>query len=113
MSQESLEEEIFAWIVKHTGDESLRSQCKSTNLSSREFTGVGCFVNLESDRSLPASTLRMSDVSLHIRSNELPLGGGAILFLKDGWLDFLEIYVNGSDAYPDDISHFELFRNAT
>ena len=108
MSQQSLEGDILKWIAEHSADDSIRAQCLSADVISREFTGVGCFTRLKTTSSVEPSLLNRSDVAPVIESPELLLGGGCVLFLKNGVLDLLEIYVFGSDDYPADIDQYEL-----
>ena len=108
MSQQSLEQDIIEWIAERTTDYSLRAQCRAANTVSRSFSGAGSFTQLRTSGDAPSSSLSRSDVDPAIKSPELPLDGGCVLFLKGGRIDLLEIYVHGSDPYPDDIEKYEL-----
>ncbi len=108
MSQQSLEHDILKWIAEHSADDSIRAQCLAADIISREFTGVGCFSHLKTTSGVAPSSLNRSDVAPVIESPELPLGGGCVLFLKNGVLDLLEVYVFGSGNYPADIDQNEL-----
>lgn len=100
--------DILKWIAEKTADESIRAQCLAAEVVSREYSGVGSFSRLKTGVADTPSSLRVADVDPAIESPELPLGGGCVLFLNDGYVDLLEIYVNGSDDYPDDIESYEL-----
>ena len=108
MSQQSLEMDILKWVAKNTADESIRVQCEAVEVVSRKYSGVGSFSRLKTGRTDERSPLRVADVSPDIESPELPLGGGSVLFLEDGLIDLLEIYVYGSDDYPSDIGAYKL-----
>ena len=108
MSQKSLEIDIVEWIAERTSDDALRAQCREVEFSSRKFSGVGSFTHLRTPSTVPSSSLERSDVDPVIKHRDLPFGGGCVLFLKDGRIDLLEIYVNGDDPYPDDIEDYQL-----
>ncbi len=108
MSQHSLECDILKWIAEHSADDSIRDQCLSAEVISREFTGVGCFSRLKTTSSVAPSLLSLSDAAPFIESPELLLGGGCVLFLKNGVVDLLEVYAFGSGDYPADIDQYEL-----
>lgn len=88
----------------------LRAQVKSCEVSSREFTGVGFFTNLNVDPSVgPAPTSRPR---IHVRGvgaeiSGLKHGAGFVLFVADGYLDFLEGFTY-DEPWPPVISEFSL-----
>ncbi len=68
----------------------------SLHVLKREFTGVGSFTHFAPNHSavtLPDGTLSLSK---RIELPDVPNGMGAVVFLKGGHIDFLEIF-----AYAD------------
>jgi hypothetical protein len=88
----------------------LRAQLDSCEVSSRQFSGVGFFTNLRVDRSVrPAPT---SHPRIHIsgvggKISGLEHGAGFVLFVTDGYLDFLEGFTY-DEPWPPVISEFLL-----
>lgn len=109
VSQESLESDILSWIAKHTSDEAIRAQCQTAEVVSREFTGVGSYSKIKARNIAGKSSRELADAGPLIESTELPLGGAAVLWLKDGVIDLLEIVLNGEYKYPEDIKEYKLF----
>lgn len=88
----------------------LRAQLNSCQVSSREFTGVGFFTNLKVDRSVKAAPT--SQPRIHVRGvggniSGLKHGAGFVLFVTDGYLDFLEGF-SYDEPWPPVISEFSL-----
>ena len=89
----------------------LRAQLASAKVSSREFTGVGFFTNLRIDRSLPpaligCSRIQIRDVGGKIKG--LKHGVGFVLFITDGYIDFLEGFTY-DEPWPEVICDYSLF----
>ena len=72
------------------------------------MTGVGFFVHFNVDRRAPRSpraNLEISDVGGSIEG--LEHGAGFLVFVTDGYLDFLEGYCY-EDAWPERIKSYEI-----
>jgi hypothetical protein len=88
----------------------LRTQLDSCEVSSREFTGVGFFTNLKPDRSVgpaPTSRPRIHITGVDAKMSGLKHGAGFVLFVMDGYLDFLEGF-SYDEPWPPVISKFSL-----
>ncbi len=107
MELNKLENDILKWICIHSNDKSLEKQCSSVIVKDREFSGVGIFTYFSVSNELPHCTFGQSPVDPYIDSPDLKDGGGCTLFLKDGYLDFLEIYSFGN-SFPKEIIEYEL-----
>lgn len=72
--------------------EILRQQFDSSEVNSREFTGVGSFTYFKVSENSPRvdpSSFFISDVHLEIEGTEN--GASAMLFVRNGVIDFLEV----------------------
>jgi hypothetical protein len=88
----------------------LRTQFDSCHVSSREFTGVGFYTTLKVDRSVepaPTSRPRIQVVDVGGKISGLEHGAGFVLFVTDGYLDFLEGF-SYDEPWPPKISEFSL-----
>ncbi len=95
----------------------LREQIASARIQSREFTGVGFYLDFE----IPKSSKRLHDVLAVKRSfNFGDVGAyfdngdqrqevGFLLWIKDGYLDFLEAYTYGLEKWPKEDRSFQPF----
>ena len=87
----------------------LRSQLASCRVRSREITGHGFFTNLDVDRkantAAPVQKARIRDVGGEIRG--LGHGAGFVVFVADGYLDFLEGF-SYEEQWPQEITEFAL-----
>jgi hypothetical protein len=75
---------------------------------SREFTGVGSFTHFApSDVAveLPDGVISLGSL---IEMPDVPNGMGAAIFLKGGYIDFLETFTYGSDHWDGAFSGFQL-----
>lgn len=89
---------------------SLRAQLYSCQVSGWESTGYGFFTNLKVDRSLkpaPTSRPRIQIVDVGGKIRGLKHGAGFVLFVTDGYLDFLEGF-SYDEPWPPEISEFSL-----
>src|SRR5262245_27728742 len=105
-----LERDVISWIVRHADDEVLVQQLMAAKPRKREFTGVGCFTDLEIAAELPKTSRRVyHDRALPlIVSPQLKHGAGTVLFCKDGVADFLEFFTFGSEVFPQVLRSWEL-----
>jgi hypothetical protein len=85
----------------------LREQASHTFVGSREYTGVGLFVNFESSHTSGFAdvTLRFGDVIA-----KFPGFGeaGFVLFVDEGRLSMLEGYMY-EGVWPDDVTEYALY----
>lgn len=88
----------------------LRAQLDSCQVGSREFTGHGFFTNLEVDRSVepaPTSCPRIQIRDVGGKVSGLKYGAGFVLFVTEGYLDFLEGF-SYEEPWPAEISEYSL-----
>lgn len=88
----------------------LRAQLGSCEVSSREFTGHGFFTNLKVDPSVepaPTSRPRIQIRDVGGKISGLKYGAGFVLFVTEGYLDFLEGF-SYEEPWPPEISEFSL-----
>jgi hypothetical protein len=109
----TLEAEILKWIADRNPEyrSRLLAQINVAEITQREYSGAGWFVhfripkNEERSHMLPVDKIRLNGPS--IEGPGLEAGGGCILFLKDGLLDFLEIYAFGG-IFPKELQQYKL-----
>jgi len=80
----------------------LRRQIREAKIESRELSGVGFFLTFsvpESLQRLGKGRLVIGDVLFDLEGIEN--GGGAILFVDDGYVSMLEGYLNGEPQWPE------------
>jgi len=88
----------------------LRAQLEFCEVCSREFTGCGFFTTLKVDRAVePAPTSRRRIQVLYVGAeiSGLERGASFVLFVTDGYLDFLEGF-SYDEPWPPEISEFSL-----
>jgi hypothetical protein len=97
------------------GDDStlalLRNQYKAATTIKRELTGVGEFVNFSFPQDIirieKPRNLEITDVAVELES--VAYGGlSVILFVRDGIIDFLEVVVNGNEAWPQNFNNVSI-----
>lgn len=94
----------------HPALPALRAQLRACKVTGREATGHGFFTNLSVDRGVEpvpgaVSRMRIADVGADIEG--LEHGAGFVLFVTDGFMDFLEGYSYG-ESWPKAIDGFSL-----
>jgi hypothetical protein len=95
----------------------LQEQMDTAKIESREFTGVGFYLDFE----IPNTSKRIQDV-LAVKENfcfgdvgaYFDMGDrrqqvGFLLWIKDGYLDNLEAYTYGLEKWPGEDKPFQLF----
>jgi hypothetical protein len=91
----------------------LRKQLAVADIRSREFTGVGFYVNFDLPKHVPRlhEVLRVKPefwlTGVKATVDSLEHGVGFLLHVKDGLLDFLEGYTYG-ESWPQNIRSFEV-----
>jgi hypothetical protein len=81
---------------------SLRIQLAEAKIESRELSGSGFFLNFPIPNSVPKvepGGIIIGDVYFDLEGIEN--GGGAIIFVKNGYLSMLEAYLNSDENWPD------------
>ena len=85
------------------GLKELRAQFQSATCKARSFTGSGFFTSFELARSAPRSPIRRSPVGdVYGELNGLKHGAGFLLFLTDGFIDYLECF--SFEDWPEVVS---------
>ena len=105
----ALERRLISWFANSPRLPALSVQLEAASPRSREYTGVGLFVELEVPQRvepLPAGTSSPIP-GPEISSSSLPNGGGSLLFHRDGVASMLEVYTY-TDAMSEDLPDFEL-----
>ena len=92
---ESIDKEILEWVAQRSGDPALAAQIESATVSRRDYMKTGFFVYLDTDRNLDPVDKALRPVCPHIASPELMDGAGCSLFLRNGYLHYLEVYARG------------------
>ena len=103
-----LEQDILNWFVKNNEDAAFVKQCALAVPKEREYTGCGFFLTLQIPKNAPTCSLRRGLVEPHIESESLVHGAGCILFLTEGYLDFLEVYSFGDEEFPEELNQYTL-----
>ena len=75
-----------------------------------EYTGTGLFVHFERQKEIEAFKIINDKIlnGLFIKSIELELGAEAILFVKRGIIDYLEIWSHSGNYPKFEITKYEL-----
>ena len=104
---QTLDRSVLEWIATATRDAALSEQLAAARVTRRDFMRTGFFIYLDTDKSLPAVAAGVRPVCPHIASPELVDGAGCSLFLRDGYLHYLEIYARGG-FIPEELEGFDL-----
>ena len=102
MHATKLEKAIFNWIAGR--NPSLAPRLKQVGVASREYTGVGYYVNLLRER---LDLDRPPVDGPVIKSSQLDAGAGSMLWLSKGEPACLEIYAFGNN-FPAVLYDFHL-----
>jgi hypothetical protein len=81
--------------------DSLRAQLADSKIESRELPGSGFFLNFKIPDSAPKikpDRIIIGDVYFDLEG--VQHGGGAIIFIENGYLSMLEAYLNGDEKWP-------------
>jgi hypothetical protein len=111
MDPTALESGILNWIAGHYGHAPLKSQIDQALVVRREHTGAGFYTHLAIPVDLPpVAKGELPGNPLEgpgIISDQMQDGGGSLLWLKEGFVNFLEVYAFG-DEFPEDLREFKL-----
>ena len=96
-----LEKAIVDYLIEQYPGTALNDQLSSALFKSREWTKVGFYVNFEVDRNLEKINLENYGGNFPIDgpnliSEGIEHGGGSLFWGKDGYLNCIELYENGS-----------------
>jgi hypothetical protein len=92
---EQLDSDILTWIAERTGSPELAAQIAAADVRKRDYMRTGFFVYLDTDRELAPVPAGVRPVSPRIDGPGLMDGAGCTLFIRDGYLHYLEIYARG------------------
>jgi hypothetical protein len=88
----------------------LRAQVERARVKSREYSGAGFFCSFEVPSDVPHLALQegfyFGDVDADM--DGLEHGAGFVVYVRDGYLDFLEGYSYG-EPWPKEVRKFSLF----
>lgn len=104
---EQLDRDILTWIAGRTGDPDLAGQIAAAGVRKRDSVQTGFFVYLETDTGLPRVGSQVRPVCPRIDGPGLMDGAGCSLFLRDGYLHYLEIYARGG-FFPPEFAGWQL-----
>ena len=103
------EDEVMHRLIEEKAELSniLLKQYNNATVVNRKFTGVGFFTDFEiSDKSLIIrEPLNFEFGSVQAETPHLQHGIGFILFIRNGFIDFLEGYTYG-EPFPTDFSSY-------
>lgn len=103
-----IEQEILKWFQRKFSDTALDRQIESAKLTEREWTKVGFYVNFQVNGELDKCAEAFPITGPSIRSKDIHLGGGSLLWGEGGYLNCLELYAYG-DFFKEEIEDFEIF----
>ena len=104
---DKLDQEILNWIADHTCDAALSAQIANAEVGRRDYMRTGFFVYLKIPDGLTAADATLKPVCPHIDSSDLMDGAGCTLFLRNGFLHYLEIYARGG-FFPESLGQWQL-----
>ncbi len=107
-SPNDLENAILEHLVSK--DSSLGEPIQRLHVLSREFTGVGSFTRFSSEGSRERAPIQSVGLDALIKMPGVPNGMGAVLFLKGGKPDCLEIFTYGDDHWDGVFDGFSIER---
>src|SRR5262245_20024261 len=107
------EASIFRHFAARTSDTALQSQLSNVAILSRKHTGVGCYSDLLTKEGAPATMAPYGShgplSGPHFESPCVDLGGGTLLWFKDGRAVCLEIFAYG-EFFPEDHADLVAFK---
>lgn len=112
MEATRFERAVLEWIARQEDDPALASQLLGVAITERDYTGAGCYIALR-----PAAGASRTGTSRApggpcrgpaFTSPAVELGGGTLLWLRDGLVEQLEVFSYG-DGFPEDLSAISEF----
>lgn len=105
---------ILSSIIEgETESDSLKSQITHLTIEKFNYTGNGVFVEFSKDPSIEKYRLAEDCIlnGLDIKSQEFELIAETILFIREGLIDYLEIW-SKSGIYPNhELNNYELIQS--
>jgi hypothetical protein len=106
---------LEALVAGDPEEAALRDQVSKALVTSRDYSGVGLFVNF----AVPETAIRLGTSNrfieqtpkTHLEHPEVPAGAGALLWFQDRWLATLECYTYDG-AWPADELLFNVHHRA-
>lgn len=103
---------VLEALIKGDPEEALiRVQLKTAAVTSREYSGVGLFTEIEVAEGAPKLSKSNRYIEetprTHLEHPEFQAGAGALLWFKDGLISMLECYAYDGD-WPEDESLFSI-----
>lgn len=103
--QTKLELKIFDWFTKKNPE--LAEQIKHSTVSERRYSGAGFFFDLSVQKNIKPLEIQGTIQGPDIKSSSLLDGASSILFIKNGYIDMLEVF-SYSETFPEELDNFEL-----
>ena len=107
---QKLDSDILEWIAAHNDDAALKAQLAAATERRRDYMRTGFFLYLDTDRQLEPVASGFRAACPHITSPELMDGAGCTLFLRDGYLHYLEVYARGG-FLPEQLEDYRLLQS--
>jgi hypothetical protein len=104
---EKLDTDILRWIADETQDGGLSAQIELAEVSRRDYMRTGFFVYFQVLEGVAKINASVRPVCPHIASPDLMDGAGCTLFIREGYVHYLEIYARGG-FFPESLEHYEL-----
>lgn len=86
----------------------LAGQVQQCRVSRRECSGAGFFTTLDVGNAPPLSVVAGQFDGCLIQAAGVPDGADSLLFVREGRLDFLEVYVFTQGDLRPEATHFEV-----
>ena len=101
-------------ILNHLAskESSIRESVQRLHVLSREFTGVGSFTQFTCEESGASAPEQQVDLDVLINMPGVPNGMGAVLFLRGGKPECLEIFTHGDDPWDGVYDGFSIEQTA-
>lgn len=94
----------------------LRKQFKIAQVGLREYSGVGYFLYFKLAEGSPQLSFPdvipsfcFGDVGATLILRDLEMNVGFLLWVKNGFIDFLETYTYGNDSWPESFQDYSLY----
>lgn len=81
---------------------------QKVNVVSREYTGVGMFINLSTESDSVSGYSKTLGTSFYANIEGIEHGIGAMLDIDDGLLTVLELFCHGPEIFPKIIQTYSI-----
>ncbi len=109
--QEKLENRIMEKLLVsfHPVAVILRNQYQNSEINSREFTGAGFFTHFSVKNGIDAAPKKSFEIGgVYADIGRIKDAIGFVLFIRDGYIDWLEGYTLSVNSWPDTYKHIKL-----